>query len=48
MFYQSVKGKHTGFKIFLHDPKISFQVDNQTFNGYGRVFENVEESDLIH
>ena len=31
-----------------HDPKISFQVDNQTFNGYGRVIENVGESDLIH
>ena len=32
----------------IHDPKISFQVDNQIFNGYGRVIENAEESDLIH
>ena len=32
----------------IHDPKISFQVDKQIFNGYGRIVENVEESDLIH
>ena len=32
----------------IHDPKISFQVDKQIFNGYGRVVENDEESDLIH
>ena len=32
----------------LHDPKISFQVDNQTFNGYGRVIKDVVEKDLIH
>ena len=32
----------------IHDPKISFQVDKQIFNGYGRVVESDEESDLIH
>jgi uncharacterized pyridoxamine 5'-phosphate oxidase family protein len=32
----------------LHDPKISFQVDNQAFNGYGRVIEDTAEKDLIH
>jgi deazaflavin-dependent oxidoreductase (nitroreductase family) len=32
----------------IHDPKISYQVDNQIFHGYGRVVENGEESDLIH
>ena len=31
----------------LNDPTISFQVDNQIFNGYGRVIENVVEEDLI-
>ncbi len=32
----------------LHDPKISFQVDKQIFNGYGRVVEDAGENDLIH
>ena len=32
----------------LHDSKISFQVDNQIFNGYGRVVEDAGEKDLIH
>ena len=31
-----------------HEPKISFQVDNQIFNGYGRVVEDAAEKDLIH
>ena len=32
----------------LHDPTISFHVDNQTFHGYGRVIEDVAETDLIN
>jgi deazaflavin-dependent oxidoreductase (nitroreductase family) len=31
----------------LNDPKISFQVDNQAFNGYGRVVEDTTETDLV-
>ena len=32
----------------LHDPTISFHVDNQAFHGYGRVIEDVAETDLIN
>ncbi len=32
----------------IHYPKISFQVDNQIFHGYGRVVEAAVEKDLIH
>ena len=32
----------------LHDPAISFHVDNQVFHGYGRVIEDVAETDLIN
>ena len=40
--------KAYGVQNIIHDPKISFQVDKQIFNGYGRVVENAEELDLIH
>ncbi len=32
----------------IHYPKISIQVDNQNYNGYGRVVEAAVEKDLIH
>ena len=41
------KGAHW-LQNILRDSKISFHVDNHIFNGYGRVVEASEESDLIH
>ena len=32
----------------LHNPTISFHVDNQAFHGYGRVIEDAVETDLIN
>ena len=32
----------------LHDPTISFHVDNRAFHGYGRVIEDAVETDLIN
>jgi deazaflavin-dependent oxidoreductase (nitroreductase family) len=32
----------------LHDPRISFQVDGQIFNGYGRIIKDAVEKDLIN
>ena len=48
MFYQSIKRKYTGVQNILHDPSISFHVDNQAFHGYGRVIEDAVETDLIN
>jgi hypothetical protein len=40
------KGAHWVQNI-LRDSKISFQVNNQILNGYGRVIEDILEKDLI-
>ena len=40
------KGAHW-LQNILRDSKISFQVNNQTFNGHGRVIENVVEENSI-
>ena len=40
------KGAHWVQNI-LHDPKITFQVNNQIFNGHGKVIEDILEKDLI-
>jgi deazaflavin-dependent oxidoreductase (nitroreductase family) len=42
------KKKAHWVRNILHDPRISFQVNNQAFNGYGRVIEGAAETDLIH
>jgi deazaflavin-dependent oxidoreductase (nitroreductase family) len=46
----SERGKDTHWvQNILHDPKVSFQVNNQAFDGYGRVIEDAAtEKDLIH
>ena len=48
MFYQSIKRKYTRVQNILHDPTISFHVDNRAFHGYGRVIEDAVETDLIN
>ena len=48
MFYQSIKRKSTRVQNILHNPAISFHVDNQVFHGYGRVIEDAAETDLIN
>jgi len=32
----------------LHDPTITFHLDNQAFHGYGRVIEDAIDTDLIN
>ena len=44
----SERGKEAHWvQNILRDPTISFQVNNQTLNGHGRVIEDVLEKDLI-